>query len=95
MPVGLLEANNPVCLNKWLSLYLIETHRKDGRKFPSSTLDCLLSGLYCHAKKLNPFAVNFMDEKDAALQDCKEFEITLHARGAKKGSAHQLNTQRH
>ena len=27
------------------------------------------------------------------MQDCEEFEITLHARGAKKGLAHKLNTE--
>ena len=67
VPVNLLEANNAISLNKWLSLYLIETRRKDGREFPSSTLDCLLSGLYRHTRKLNPYAVNFMDEKDGAF----------------------------
>ena len=72
VPVGLLEANDPVCLNKWLSLYLIETRRKDGRKFPSSMLDCLLSGLYRYAEKLNPYAINFMDEKDTAFAGLRE-----------------------
>lgn len=67
MPVDLLEAYDPVCLKKWLSLYLIETRHKDERKFPSSTLDCLLSGLYRHARKLNPYAANFIDKKDAAF----------------------------
>ena len=63
----LLEANNPVCLKKWLSLYLIEMRHKDGRKFPSSILDCLLNGLYRQARKLNPYAANFINKKDAAF----------------------------
>ena len=67
VPVNLLEANDPVCLKKWLSLYLIEMCHKDGRKFPSSTLDCLLNGLYRHARKLNPYAANFINKKDAAF----------------------------
>ena len=35
VPADLLVANDPVALQKWLSLYLIETRRKDGKKFPS------------------------------------------------------------
>ena len=65
VPADLLQANDPVALNRWLSLYLIETRRKDGKNFPSSTLDCLLSGLLRYTRNLNPNAVNFLDEKDA------------------------------
>ena len=63
-PEDLLELMEFVARNKWLSLYLIETRCTDGKKFPSITLDCLLSGLYRHARKLNPNAVNLLDEKD-------------------------------
>ncbi len=61
VPTDLLEAKDPMALNHWLSLYVMETRRKDGKKFPSSTLDCLLRGLYLHARKLNPSAINFFD----------------------------------
>ena len=45
LPDDLLECNDPTLLNKWLSLYMMETRRVDGKKIPSKSLDLLLAGL--------------------------------------------------
>ena len=64
VPDDLLECNDPTLLNKWLSLYMMETRRVDGEKFPSKSLDLLLAGLLRYTRDKNPFAVNFLDDKD-------------------------------
>ncbi len=45
-------------------LFVIETRRMDGKKFPSKTIDCLLAGLLRYMRGENPAAVNFLDEKN-------------------------------
>ena len=50
-------------LNKWLSLYVIETWKQDGKRYPASTLNLLLCGLK-DMKKLNAANPNILDEKD-------------------------------
>ena len=65
VPEHLLQSNDPALLNKWLSLYVMETHRVDGKKFPSKSIDCLLSRLLRHMREINPTnASNFLDEND-------------------------------
>ena len=48
MPRDLLECNNGKMLNQWLSLFVKEMGRVDGKLFPSRTIDMLLSGLKCY-----------------------------------------------
>ena len=60
MPDDLFDA---VALNRWLSLYVKETHRQGNKPFPSKSIDLLLAGLKCHME-LNPEAVDIFDEKD-------------------------------
>lgn len=64
IPERLLEGRDSEALNKWLSLYVKETRRKDGKPFPSRTIDMLLCGLKRHMKELNPDAVDILNEKD-------------------------------
>ena len=64
VPEDLLESNDPTLLNKWLSLYVLETRRMDGKRFPSTSLDCLLAGLLRHMREKNPLASNFLDDND-------------------------------
>ena len=45
VPENLFERWNFDELNKWLSLYVRETRRKDGEPFPTCTMNQLLSGL--------------------------------------------------
>ena len=63
VPVDLLFSNKPDLLNKWLSLYVVETRRQDGKKFPSKSIDCLLAGLLRCSREKNPSAVNFLSEE--------------------------------
>ena len=60
----ILSCGDAVALNKWLSLYVIETRKQDGGRYPASTLNLLLCGLKRHMKKVNPATPNFLDEKD-------------------------------
>ena len=64
VPVDVLTSVDAVILNKWLSLYIIETRKQDGQRYPTSTLNLLLCGLKRHMKKLNPLVPNFLNEKD-------------------------------
>ena len=43
VPENLFESGNSDELNKWLSLYIRETRRKDGEPFPTCTMNQLLS----------------------------------------------------
>ena len=55
VPLGILSCADATCLNKWLSLYVIETRRKDGQSYPTATLNTLiLCGLKRHMTKVNP-----------------------------------------
>ena len=64
VPEDFFAKSEPEALNKWLSLYAIETRRKDGKPFPTRTIECLLAGLKWHMKEMNPYAPNFLDEND-------------------------------
>ena len=54
MPSDILSCEDAVALNKWLSLYVIETRKQDDGRYPASTLNLLLCGLKRHMKKVNP-----------------------------------------
>ena len=45
VPSDILSCVDAVVLNKWLSLFVIETRKQDGRRYPASTLNLLLHGL--------------------------------------------------
>ena len=64
VPSDILSCGDAVALNKWLSLYVIETRKQDSGRYPASTLNLLLCGLKRHMKKVNPATPNFLDEKD-------------------------------
>ena len=65
IPENILTCADASTLNKWLSLYIIETRKRDGQRYPSSTLNLLLCGLKRYMKKINPSIPNFLDENDA------------------------------
>ena len=64
VPKDLLECNNGELLNRWLSLFVKETRRVDGKLFPSRTIDMLLSGLKRYRLEKNPASVDILSEKD-------------------------------
>ncbi len=41
-------------LNRWLCLYVLETRRADGKKYPISTVYQLLSGVLRHMRSATP-----------------------------------------
>ena len=65
VPKDLLASFDAVAINKWLSLFIIEVRKKDGSKYPNSSLNLLLCGLKRYMKSLNPDAPNFLDEQDS------------------------------
>ena len=59
VPENLFESGNSDELNKWLSLYVRETRRKDGEPFPTCTMNQLLSGLKRYMLERNPMDQTF------------------------------------
>ena len=49
-PVDLLETKNAELLNFWLSRFVVEARREDGKSYPPATIDNLLSGIYRYSK---------------------------------------------
>ena len=45
VPIDILSCTDAVVLTKWLSLYVTETRRMDGKKFSCTTLNSLLCGI--------------------------------------------------
>ena len=56
-------------LNHWLCLYVLETRRSDGNKYPVSTLYALLSGILRHMRSVDPECPNFLDANDHKFKD--------------------------
>ena len=52
----------------WLPRYACETRTKDGRKYPSSTILCLLGGLLREMRSVSPDCPNFMDTSDSRFR---------------------------
>ena len=51
-------------LSHWLSLFVTETRRVDGSRYPPKTLYQLLCGLLRYMRSHNPAAPNFLDQSD-------------------------------
>ena len=49
----------------WLPRYACETRTKDGRKYPASTILCLLGGLLREMRSVSRDCPNFMDTSDS------------------------------
>ena len=64
VPSDILTSCDAAALNRWLSLFVIEARKQDGTRYPSKTIDMLLSGLKCHMKEINPSSPNFLSEED-------------------------------
>ena len=64
VPRDILTCGDASLLNKWLSLYVIETRKQNGDRYPLSTLNLLLCSLRRHMKKLYPATPNFLDDVD-------------------------------
>ena len=62
VPKDILTCADANVLNKWLSLFVLEARRIDGTRYPTSTLNMLLSGLKRFVVRANPNTPNFLDE---------------------------------
>ncbi|CAG2223082.1 unnamed protein product [Mytilus edulis] len=63
-------------VNQWLSKFVIETRRKDGKPYPPKTLYLLCVGILRFHRE-NGVHMNFLDEKDCVFYD---FRRSLSAR---------------
>ena len=58
VPKDILTCGDAKLLNKWLSLFVLEARKLDGTRYPTSTLNMLLSGLKRYMVKANPSTPN-------------------------------------
>ena len=54
VPEDTFQSTEASVLCKWLSLYVAETRKKDGSRYPPKTIYLLLSGLLRHMRTHNP-----------------------------------------
>ena len=73
-PENILETQDAHSLAKWLSLYTIEVRKKDGSKYPASTIYLLLCGLQRVMRLTNTEPFDIFNKKDARFQ---EFHRTM------------------
>ncbi|CAC5371590.1 unnamed protein product [Mytilus coruscus] len=63
-------------INQWMTRFVIETIRQDGKPYPPKTLYMLCVGILRHLRE-NEVHINFLDEKDSQFY---EFKRSLSAR---------------
>ena len=71
-PENLLEEPVVESLNYWLSRFVVEARRDDGKPYPATSLKNILAGLYRHAKSCAPkgkSVPDFMSRKDPSFRD--------------------------
>ena len=71
-PETLLEEPQVELLNFWLSRFVMEARREDGKPYPPSSINNILSGLYRFSKTCVPKGMvcpNFMNRKDPLFRD--------------------------
>ena len=56
-------------LNHWLSIYILETRRTDGKRYPLSTAYQLLTGLLRHMRSYDPGCPNFLDKANHGFKE--------------------------
>ena len=57
-----------VDLARVLSLFAVEAKKKDGTSYPAKTVYHLLSGILRYMREKDPYAPNFLDQKDGAFK---------------------------
>ena len=85
VPEAILCTDDAQALNKWLSLFVLEARKLDGQKYPTSSLNMLLSGLKRYMKSLNPTTPNFLDEKDPRFAGLRGTRDTVSRRLREEG----------
>ena len=56
-------------LNHWLCLYVLETRRTDGKKYPITTVYQLLSGILRYMRTVDPECPNFLDRDNHKFKE--------------------------
>ena len=69
VPHDILTCGDASLINKWLSLYITETRKQNGDRYPSATFNLLLRGLKRHMKKVNPATPNLMMIDSLVLEE--------------------------
>ena len=68
-PENLLEKPT---VDRWLSRFVIDVRREDGKPYPPALINNILAGLYRYSKSCVPTGVvcpNFMSRKDPSFRD--------------------------
>ena len=71
-PVNLLTDPAAERVNYWLSRFVVEVRREDGKPYPPALINLILAGLYRFSKSSCPAGTvcpNFMDRKDPRFRD--------------------------
>ena len=73
-PDDLLESPDVGNLNRWLSRFVVECRREDGKPYPPSSISNILAGLYRYSKRCVCVSdvgscPNFMNRKDPNFSD--------------------------
>ena len=85
VPEDILSCADAGVLNKWLSLFVLEAQKLEGSKYPSNTLNMLLSGLKRYMVRSNPDTPNFLDEKDPRFSGLRGTRDTVSRRLREEG----------
>ena len=51
-----------------MSLFVVEAKKQDGSSYPAKTVYHLLSGILRYMREKDPYAQNFLDQKDGAFK---------------------------
>ena len=88
VPSDLLFTSSATELNKWLSYFIAETRKKDGKEFPSSSITLLLQGIRRFMKSHNPEAPNFLDERNPDFEGLRAVRdnVSRHLRSSGIGA---------
>ena len=71
-PSDLLEHPDVQLLNFWLSRFVVEARREDGKPYPASTIQNIMAGLYRYSKNMAPSGTvvpNFMNTRNSIFRD--------------------------
>ena len=84
-PFDLLEIQNPPDLDKWISIFIAEVRRVDGKPYPPRSIHQLLSGLLRYMRQHDPDAPNILDRKNPKFKSiagtCESVFRKLHKEG--------------
>ena len=59
-----MQSTDTAVLSKWLSLFVAETRKQDGSRYPPKSVYMVLTGLLRHMHTLSPLSPNFLDTGD-------------------------------